>query len=285
MKLIRYGQPGAESPGIIDASGNIRGLSGVIQDIAADALLDESLDRLRSLDLAALPKVEGNPRLGPCVGDVGKFIGIGLNYTDHAAEAGMLLPDAPVLFMKATSSIAGANDPVKIPPGSSKTDWEVELGVIIGKPGIHIEESDAWKHIAGYCVVNDISERAYQLEGTGQWVKGKSYDGFGPIGPWLVTRDEVADPQALEMWLDVNGIRRQHGSTSAMVFGVMQLVAYTSRFMRLHTGDLIATGTPSGVGLGQSPPVFLEPGDRMELGIKGLGMQTQRVAAYGNSGD
>ena len=277
MKLIRYGAPGTERPGIVDSNNDIRDLSGVIHDVAGDALLDESLGKIRSLDLSVLPRIEGNPRYGPCVGSVGKFIGIGLNYSDHAAEAGMTPPQEPVLFMKATSSIAGANDPVRIPPGSGKTDWEVELGVVIGKPGIRIREPDAWKHIAGYCVVNDLSERAYQLEGTGQWVKGKSYDGFGPIGPWLVTRDEVRHPQALEMWLDVNGRPRQRGSTGAMIFDVMELVAYVSRFMRLHSGDIIATGTPSGVGLGHSPPVFLRAGDRMRLGVQGLGTQDQPV--------
>ncbi len=277
MKLIRYGSPGTERPGVIDSNNDLRDLSGVIPDVAGDALLDESLRRIGSLDLSALPRVEGEPRFGPCVGSVGKFIGIGLNYSDHAAEAGMAPPKEPVLFMKATSSISGANDPVRLPPGSGKTDWEVELGVVIGKPGIRIRESDALRHIAGYCVVNDISERAYQLEGAGQWVKGKSYDGFGPIGPWLVTRDEIRDPQRLEMWLDVNGRAKQRGSTGTMIFNVMELIAYTSRFMRLHAGDIIATGTPSGVGLGHSPPEFLRAGDRIQLGIRGLGTQVQQV--------
>ncbi len=279
MKLLRYGLPGQEKPGILGPDGEIRDLSGVILDLSGPSLLPESLAKLRQLDPASLPKVSGQPRIGPCVGSVGKFICIGLNYADHAAESGMAVPAEPVIFMKATSSIMGPNDDVVIPRGSKKSDWEVELGVVIGKPAKYVEQKDALSHIAGYCLVNDLSERAFQLEGTGQWVKGKSADTFGPIGPWLVTTDEVPDPQNLAMWLEVDGHRYQNGSTKTMVFGATYLVSYLSRFMSLQTGDVISTGTPPGVGLGQKPPVYLRPGNRIQLGIAGLGQQAQNVVA------
>jgi 2-keto-4-pentenoate hydratase/2-oxohepta-3-ene-1,7-dioic acid hydratase in catechol pathway len=243
-------------------------------------LSEESLARLSELDHAALPAVGGSPRLGPCVGRVGKFICIGLNYSDHAAESGMAVPAEPVVFMKATSALVGPNDDVMIPKGASKTDWEVELGVVIGKEAKYVEERDALAYVAGYCVVNDLSERAFQLEGTGQWVKGKSADTFGPIGPWLVTKDEIADPHALRLWLEVDGHRYQDGNTSRMVFGVAQLVSYLSRFMSLQAGDVISTGTPPGVGLGQKPPVYLRADNRMRLGVDGLGEQSQLVVPF-----
>jgi 2-keto-4-pentenoate hydratase/2-oxohepta-3-ene-1,7-dioic acid hydratase in catechol pathway len=277
MRLLRYGPPGEERPAVLDADGRIRDLSGVIPDLAGESLLPESLDRLRAIDPAGLPAVDGNPRTGPCVGRVGKFVCIGLNYADHAAESGAAVPAEPVVFMKATSAICGPNDDVVIPRGSEKTDWEVELGVVVGRPAKYVDEADALSYVAGYCVVNDLSERAFQLEGTGQWVKGKSADTFGPIGPWLVTADEVPDPQDLRMWLDVNGRRFQDGSTRTMVFGVARLVSYLSRFMSLQPGDVISTGTPPGVGMGRKPPVFLREGDRVSLGIDGLGRQDQRV--------
>jgi 2-keto-4-pentenoate hydratase/2-oxohepta-3-ene-1,7-dioic acid hydratase in catechol pathway len=279
MKLLRYGLPGQEKPGILSADGQIYDLSGVVPDLAGNSLLPESLQKLRNIDLSRLPLVQGRPRIGPCVGSVGKFICIGLNYSDHAKESGMALPAEPVIFMKATSSICGPNDDIVIPRGSKKTDWEVELGVVIGKPGKYIEEADALSHIAGYCVVNDISERAFQMEGTGQWVKGKSADTFGPIGPWLVTADEIPDPQNLEMRLEVDGHRYQNGSTRTMVFGVAYLISYVSRFMSLKSGDVISTGTPPGVGFGLKPPVYLRPGNRMQLSIAGLGQQNQVVVA------
>jgi 2-keto-4-pentenoate hydratase/2-oxohepta-3-ene-1,7-dioic acid hydratase in catechol pathway len=279
MKLLRYGSPGQEKPGILAADGGIRDLSGIISDLAGQSLLPESIEKLRNTDISRLPKVAGTPRIGPCVGSVGKFICIGLNYSDHAAESGMAVPVEPVVFMKATSSICGPDDGVVIPRGSKKTDWEVELGVVIGKPAKYVKEADALSHVAGYCVINDLSERAFQLEGTGQWVKGKSADTFGPIGPWLVTSDEVPDPQDLDMWLDVDGRRRQSGSTKTMVFGVAHLISYLSRFMSLRTGDVISTGTPPGVGHGQKPPVYLHPGNRIQLGINGLGQQNQEVTA------
>ena len=250
-----------------------------MSDIAGSALLPESIDRLRTLDLHALPRVPGNPRLGPCVGQVGKFVAIGLNYSDHAAESGMAVPAEPIVFMKATSCITGPCDDVVIPRGSLKTDWEVELGIVIGRPAKYVDEADAFAHIAGYCVVNDVSERAFQLEGTGQWVKGKSADSFGPIGPWLVTADEVPNWQNLSLWLEVNGHRHQNGSTSRMVFGVPHLVSYLSRFMSLQPGDVISTGTPPGVGHGMKPPVYLRRGDQVRLGVEGLGEQRQRVVA------
>ena len=279
MKLLSYGSPGQEKPGILSSNGEIRDLSGIIPDLAGQSLLPEALEKLRNTDISRLPKVAGQPRIGPCVGSVGKFVCIGLNYSDHAKEAGMAVPAEPVVFMKATSSICGPDDRVVIPRGSKKTDWEVELGVVIGKPGKYVDEAQALSHVAGYCVINDLSERAFQLEGTGQWVKGKSADTFGPIGPWLVTPDEVPDPQNLEMWLEVDGHRYQSGSTKTMVFGVAHLISYLSRFMSLRTGDVISTGTPPGVGHGQKPPVYLHPGNRIQLGIHGLGQQTQDVIA------
>jgi 2-keto-4-pentenoate hydratase/2-oxohepta-3-ene-1,7-dioic acid hydratase in catechol pathway len=281
MKLLRYGSPGQENPGALGADGNIHDLSGVITDLSGKFLLPECIAKLRNNDLSALPVVPGHPRIGPCVGSVGKFICIGLNYSDHAKEAGMPVPVEPVIFMKATSAICGPHDNIVIPRGSKKTDWEVELGIVIGKPGKYVEEPDALSHVAGYCVINDISERAFQTEGTGQWVKGKSADTFGPIGPWLVTSDEVPDPQDLEMWLEMDGHRYQSGSTKTMVFGVAHLISYVSRFMSLQSGDIISTGTPPGVGFGLKPPVYLRPGNRMRLGISGLGQQNQEVVADG----
>jgi len=275
MRFLRFGNPGQEKPGALDSEGRIRDLSSVVDDIAGAALLPESLDSLRRIDLHTLPLVDGTPRLGPCVGAVGKFLCIGLNYSDHAAESGMAVPAEPVLFMKATSAICGPDDDVIIPRGSQKTDWEVELGVVIGKEAKYVREEDALSHVAGYCVVNDLSERAFQLEGTGQWVKGKSADTFGPIGPWLVTADEIPDPQNLHIWLEVDGHRYQNGSTATMVFGVAHLVSYLSRFMSLQPGDIISTGTPPGVGLGQKPPVYLRAGNVITLGIENLGQQRQ----------
>jgi 2,4-didehydro-3-deoxy-L-rhamnonate hydrolase len=279
MKLLRYGVPGQERPAILASDGSIRDLSSVVPDLAGQWLLPESMEKLRKINVSTLPKVAGQPRLGPCVGGVGKFVCIGLNYSDHAAESGMAVPREPVVFMKATSAIVGPDDDVVIPRGAEKADWEVELGVVIGKPAKYVEQSDALSHVAGYCVINDLSERAFQLEGTGQWVKGKSADTFGPIGPWLVTTDEVPDPQNLDMWLEVDGHRYQNGSTKTMVFGVAYLISYLSRFMSLRTGDVISTGTPPGVGLGQKPPVYLRPGNRIRLGVNGLGEQNQKVVA------
>lgn len=279
MKLLRYGAPGAEKPGLLDQDGALRDLSGVISDVAGEALSDESLARLRDLDPATLPLVDGDPRLGPCVGQVGKFICIGLNYADHAAESGMALPEEPVIFFKATSAICGPNDDVEIPRTSVKSDWEVELGVVIGKHTKYVNKEDALDHVAGYCVVNDLSERDFQLHRSGQWVKGKSCDTFGPIGPWLVTRDEVADPQDLAMYLEVNGHRYQDGSTKTMHFDVATVISHLSQFMSLQPGDVISTGTPPGVGMGQTPETYLKPGDKMELGIAGLGVQKQNVVA------
>jgi 2-keto-4-pentenoate hydratase/2-oxohepta-3-ene-1,7-dioic acid hydratase in catechol pathway len=279
MKLLRYGPPGKEKPGILDAGGTIRDLTGIIPDLAGEALLPETLNRLRGIDPSTLPAVEGSPRLGPCVGRIGKVVAIGLNYADHAAESGMEVPPEPVVFMKATSAICGPNDAIEIPRGAEKVDWEVELGVVIGKPAKYVSEEDAMDHVAGYCIVNDVSERAFQIERSGQWVKGKSADTFAPIGPWLVTRDEVPDPQDLAMWLEVDGRRFQDGSTRTMVYGVRYLVSYLSGFMSLQPGDVIATGTPPGVGMGQKPPVYLKPGNRVRLGIEGLGTQEQMVIA------
>jgi 2-keto-4-pentenoate hydratase/2-oxohepta-3-ene-1,7-dioic acid hydratase in catechol pathway len=279
MKLLRFGQAGQEKPGLLDGNNQIRDLSGVVPDVAGQALLPDSLDRLRRLDPTTLPLVSGTPRIGPCVGQVGKFICVGLNYSDHAAESGMAVPKEPILFMKATSSIVGPDDDLVIPRGSQKTDWEVELGVVIGKTAKYVSEADALSHVAGYCVVHDVSERAFQLEGTGQWVKGKSADTFGPIGPWLVTADDVPNPGELELWLDVDGTRRQHGSTKTLIFGVQYLVSYISRFMSLQPGDIISTGTPPGVGHGQKPPVYLRAGNDVRLGVEGLGEQHQRVTA------
>ncbi len=279
MKLLRHGANGAEKPGLLDADGTIRDLSAHLDDIAGAALLPDALDRLAQIDPATLPAVDPATRIGACVGAVGKFICIGLNYADHAAEAGMQVPPEPVLFMKATSAICGPDDAVWIPRGSTKTDWEVELGIVIGKPAKYVGEAAAMDHVAGYCLINDVSERDFQIERAGQWVKGKSADHFGPTGPWLVTRDEIADPQNLKMWLDLNGERMQDGSTATMVYGVAHLVSYISQFMSLQPGDIISTGTPPGVGMGQKPPRYLRPGDRLALGIEGLGEQHQDVIA------
>ena len=279
MKLLRFGTAGSEKPGLLDKNGIIRDLSGLIDDIAGDALSDESLAKLRDIDPTTLPKVEATTRLGACVGQVGKFICIGLNYADHAAESGMELPEEPVIFFKATSAINGPNDDVIIPRTSEKTDWEVELGVVIGKHTKYVTKEDALDHVAGYCVVNDLSERDFQLHRSGQWVKGKSCDTFGPIGPWLVTRDEIADPQNLGMYLEVNGHRYQDGSTNTMHFDVATVVSHLSQFMSLQPGDVISTGTPPGVGMGQSPQTYLKAGDTMELSIEGLGTQKQLVVA------
>jgi 2-keto-4-pentenoate hydratase/2-oxohepta-3-ene-1,7-dioic acid hydratase in catechol pathway len=275
MKLLRYGADGAERPGLLDPEGRIRDLSGVVGDIGGATLSEAGLDRLRGLRAADLPVVDPGVRLGPCVGGVGKFICIGLNYSDHAAESGLEVPPEPVMFMKATSAICGPNDPVMIPRGSEKTDWEVELAVVIGTRAKYVSEADALSHVAGYCVVNDVSERAFQNERAGQWTKGKSADHFGPIGPWLVTRDEVPDPQDLAMWLRVNGATMQSGGTATMVYGVAHLVSYLSAFMALEPGDVISTGTPPGVGMGRKPPTYLKAGDTIELGIEGLGEQRQ----------
>lgn len=277
MKLLRYGPPGGEKPGLLDTDGNVRDLSGHVADISGDVLLPNSLARLKALDVTSLPRVGGNPRLGPCVGGTRKFICIGLNYSDHAAETGAAIPPEPIVFMKATSAIVGPNDAIEIPRNALKTDWEVELGVVIGKTAKYVSESDAMDHVAGYCVINDVSERAFQAERQGQWTKGKSADTFGPTGPWLVTSDEVHNPQALPMWLEVNGHRYQNGNTATMIYGVRYLVAYLSQFMSLQPGDIISTGTPPGVGLGQKPPVYLKPGDVVTLGIEGLGQQRQNV--------
>jgi 2-keto-4-pentenoate hydratase/2-oxohepta-3-ene-1,7-dioic acid hydratase in catechol pathway len=279
MKLLRYGQSGKEKPGLLDGSGQIRDLSAVIPDLAGDALTSDSLKRVGALDPSSLPLVSGKHRIGPCVGRVGKFICIGLNYSDHAAESGMKVPAEPVVFMKATSAVCGPDDNVIIPRNSVKTDWEVELGVVIGTEARYVSESAALDHVAGYCVVNDLSERTFQLEGTGQWVKGKSADTFGPIGPWLVTKDEVPDPQNLSMWLKINGHQFQNGTTKTMVFGVAFVISYLTRFMSLQPGDVISTGTPPGVGMGQKPPKFLQPGDKIQLGVQGLGEQNQTVIA------
>ncbi len=276
MKLLRYGPPGQEKPGLLDAAGGIRDVSAHIPDLAGDALGPDALAQLAKLDPETLPRVTAD-RIGPCVGRVGKFICIGLNYSDHAAESGMDVPPEPVIFAKATSAICGPDDDIEIPRGSNATDWEVELGVVIGTTAKYVPEAQAMDHVAGFCVVNDISERDFQNKRSGQWTKGKSADTFGPIGPWLVTRDAVADPQALTMYLDVNGTRMQEGTTATMVYPVAHLVSYLSHFMRLEPGDIISTGTPPGVGMGKKPaPIYLKPGDRMELGIAGLGVQRQR---------
>ncbi|QUG75302.1 ureidoglycolate lyase [Erwinia sp. E602] len=275
MKLLRYGQPGAEQPGILDNQGHIRALPADFADISGEVLLPDSLNKLRQLDVNALPRVEGNPRIGPCVGQVGKFVCIGLNYADHAAETGAEIPQEPVVFNKWTSAICGPNDNVEIPRGSQKTDWEVELGVVIGLGGRYISEAQAMEHVAGYCVINDVSEREYQIERGGTWDKGKGCDTFGPLGPWLVTADEIPDPQNLSMWLEVDGRRYQNGSTRTMIFTIPQIISYLSRFMSLQPGDVISTGTPPGVGLGQKPPVYLRAGQVMRLGIEGLGEQRQ----------
>jgi 2-keto-4-pentenoate hydratase/2-oxohepta-3-ene-1,7-dioic acid hydratase in catechol pathway len=280
MKLLRYGDVGNERPGLIDSLGRLRDLSAVISDVAGDALLPAQQARLRQLDVTQLPEVKGRPRLGPCVGRVGKFICIGLNYSDHAAESGMAVPPEPVVFFKATSAICGPHDHLILPRGSEKTDWEVELGVVIGKPAKYVREEQALEHVAGYCVVHDVSERAFQLERAGQWVKGKSCDSFGPIGPWLVTPDEISDPQNLHLWLEVDGHRYQDGNTSTMIYGVSYLISYLSQFFSLQPGDVISTGTPPGVGMGQKPdPIYLRPGQVVHLSIDGLGDQSHHTVA------
>ncbi|MFU0759132.1 fumarylacetoacetate hydrolase family protein [Serratia marcescens] len=278
MKLLRYGEPGQERPGMLDAQGRLRDLSQHIADVGGAALLPASLAKLRALDSAALPLVEGQARLGACVGGIGKFICIGLNYADHAAETGAAIPEEPVVFNKWTSAVVGPYDRVEIPRGSQKTDWEVELGVVIGLGGRYISETDAMSHVAGYCVINDVSEREYQIERGGTWDKGKGCDTFGPIGPWLVTADEIADPHSLNLWLEVDGKRYQDGNTSTMIFRIPQIVSYLSRFMSLQPGDVISTGTPPGVGMGQKPqPIYLRAGQTMRLGIEGLGEQRQQT--------
>ncbi|MEI2415321.1 fumarylacetoacetate hydrolase family protein [Orrella sp. JC864] len=278
MKLLRYGPAGQEKPGILDAQGVIRDLSGIVHDIDGKLLASQQYETLKTLDLQGLPAVDASVRLGPCVGSIGKFVCIGLNYADHAAESGLPVPAEPVVFNKWQSAVVGAYDDVKIPRGSTKTDWEVELGVVIGRQASYIEEDQAMDYVAGYCVVNDVSEREYQIERGGTWDKGKGCDTFGPTGPWLVTRDEIADPHNLRLWLEVDGKRYQDGSTSTMIFRVPQIVAYLSRFMTLYPGDVISTGTPPGVGMGQKPePVYLKAGQVMRLGIDGLGEQRQRV--------
>jgi 2-keto-4-pentenoate hydratase/2-oxohepta-3-ene-1,7-dioic acid hydratase in catechol pathway len=275
MKLLSHGPRGSEKPGILHSDGTIRDLSGVVSDIAGDVLSDAGLADLRNLDLSSMPLVSKETRLGTCVAGTGKFICIGLNYADHAAESGLNVPPEPVIFMKATSAICGPTDPIIIPRTSTKTDWEVELGVIIGTRAKYVSESNALNHVAGYAVINDVSERAFQTERSGQWTKGKSCDNFGQTGPWLVTRDEVPDPQNLAVWLTVNGDPMQNGSTKTMVYGVAHIVSYLSQFMTLYPGDIISTGTPPGVGMGKKPPHYLKPGDVVELGIAGLGQQRQ----------
>ncbi len=279
MKLLRHGEKGNERPGMLAADGTIRDLAGVVADIAGTALQPGGLERLAALAPGTLPLVDPATRIGPCVGKVGKVIGIGLNYADHAAESGMPVPDEPILFGKAASSLSGPNDDVIIPRGSDRLDWEVELAIVIGAPGVYIDKDRALDHVAGYCICNDVSERSFQTQRSGQWIKGKSADTFGPLGPWLVTRDEIPDPQVLKMWLTVNGETMQVGSTRTMVFGVAHLVSYVSQFMSLQSGDVITTGTPPGVGMGKTPPRYLQAGDVMELGIEGLGRQRQTVVA------
>ena len=282
MKLLRVGAKGAEKPAILAADGTIRDLSGVVSDIGGAAISPEGLDRIRATDIASLPVLDDKQRIGPCVANVGKFICIGLNYADHAAETGAKIPEEPIIFMKATSAIIGPNDDVVIPRNAIKPDWEVELAVVIGKEARYVEEAEAMDYVAGYCVCNDVSERHFQTERGGTWDKGKGADTFGPIGPWLVTRDEIADPQNLKMWLEVDGKRYQDGSTRTMIFGVANVVSYVSQFMSLQPGDIITTGTPPGVGMGIKPePVWLKPGNVMRLGIEGLGEQTQNVRVYG----
>jgi 2,4-diketo-3-deoxy-L-fuconate hydrolase len=284
MKLLRYGAPDAEKPGLLDADGRVRDLSAVVPDIAGRTLLPEGLAALRNLDVASLPVVDGVPqqdlRLGPCVGGIGKFICIGLNYADHAKEAGMPIPPEPIIFNKWTSAICGPNDPIQIPRDSVRTDWEVELGVVIGKPGVYIDEASAMDHVAGFCVINDVSEREFQLDRAGTWDKGKGCDTFGPTGPWLVTPDELEDLDDLGMWLDVDGHRMQSGTTATLIFKIPQLIAYCSRFMSLQSGDVISTGTPPGVGMGQKPPQYLKGGEVVTLGISGLGQQASKILPY-----
>jgi 2-keto-4-pentenoate hydratase/2-oxohepta-3-ene-1,7-dioic acid hydratase in catechol pathway len=277
MKLARYGAPGAEKPALVDADGNLRDLSAHVADITGATLDDATLARLKALDPAGLPKVGGNPRLGPCVGNIGKFLCIGLNYTDHAEETGNPIPEHPILFIKANSAISGPNDPISMPRGSTSTDWEVELGIVIGKTCKYVSVEDALDHVAGYCVINDVSERHFQTKLSGQWTKGKSCDTFGPIGPWVVTKDEVGDVQNLDMWCDVNGKRMQKGNTRTMIFGVAECVSHLSQLMTLNPGDVISTGTPPGVGMGMKPPTYLKKGDEVTLFIEKLGKQTQEV--------
>ena len=280
MKLLRFGSPGKEKPGLLDDSGTIRDLSGLVDDISEENLLPENMEKLRNTDTSSLPEVNDEPRLGPCIGKIGKFICIGLNYSDHAEETGGTVPPEPIIFAKFNSAICGPNDDVVIPRNSTKTDWEVELGVVIGKPAKYVDQENALDHVAGYCVINDVSEREFQIKRSGQWVKGKSCDTFGPTGPWLVTPDEVGDPQDLDLWLEVDGKRFQDGNTKTMVYGVEYLIHYLSQFFSLNTGDVISTGTPPGVGMGQKPdPIYLRPGQTMRLGIENLGIQTQHVVA------
>jgi 2-keto-4-pentenoate hydratase/2-oxohepta-3-ene-1,7-dioic acid hydratase in catechol pathway len=280
MKLLRYGAPGREKPGLLDSDGKIRDLSEIIPDVAGEALSPAALHQLRWIDPSGLPAIDWESRLGPCVGRVGKFICVGLNYADHARESGNRVPTEPVIFMKPTSAITGPNDGIVIPRGAEKVDWEVELGVVIGSLAKYVPQNEALMHVAGYCVINDVSERAFQLEGTGQWVKGKGADTFGPIGPWMVTADEVPDPQDLHLWLEIDRHRYQNSTTALMVFGVAYLVSYVSRFMSLHPGDIISTGTPSGIGMGQQPPIYLRPGNEVRLGIDGLGEQRHSALAH-----
>jgi len=283
MKLVRYGRVGKEKPGLIDAAGKLRDLSSIVADIGPEQLSDKSLAKLAKIKPEKLPLVRGTPRRGVPIAQVGKFIAIGLNYSDHAKEAGMPIPKEPIIFMKATTCLSGADDPVMLPRGSKKTDWEVELGVVIGTKAQSVSEKDALQYVAGYCVVNDVSEREFQLERGSQWDKGKGCDTFGPVGPWLVTRDEIANPQRLDLWLDVNGERMQSGNTKTMVFSVAKIVSYASRFMTLMPGDIICTGTPPGVGMGMKPQRFLKRGDRLSLGITGLGEQQQEIIGYQNN--
>ncbi len=280
MKLVRYGKPGKEKPGLIDAEGRLRDLGAAVSDIGPDQLGDAALARLQKLKTETLPLVKGSPRMGCPVAGIGKFIAIGLNYADHAAEAGMPIPAEPIVFMKATSCIQGADDPIMLPKGSKKSDWEVELGVVIGRRARHVSQKEALAHVAGYCIVNDVSERAFQIERGGTWDKGKGCDTFGPIGPWLVTRDEIANPQRLDLWLDLNGRRMQTGNTRTMIFSVAKVISYVSQFMTLRPGDVITTGTPPGVGMGMKPPVFLKKGDVLTLGVQGLGTQRQQVVPF-----
>jgi 2,4-didehydro-3-deoxy-L-rhamnonate hydrolase len=277
MKLLRYGPKGKEKPGILDRHGNIRSLAKIVKDIDGEAISSASLAKLKKVNVDKLPRVPGKPRIGACIANPQKFVAIGLNYADHAAESGLKVPPEPVVFTKHVSCLSGPNDTVTIPPKSQKSDWEVELGVIIGRKAKNIKEADSMKHVAGYCVVNDLSEREFQIERSGQWTKGKCYDTFGPVGPWLVTKDEVKDPQDLHLWLELNGKRVQDGSTKTMVYGVQFLVAYLSQFFTLLPGDIITTGTPPGVGMGMKPPQYLKPGDKMMIGIEGLGVQRQKV--------
>ena len=277
MKLLRYGEVGAEKPGMLDEQGDIRDLSTIVSDISPAIIDAGDLDGLKSVDPTSLPRVEGNPRLGPCVGQIGKFVCIGLNYSDHAKETGMPIPTEPIVFMKTTSSISGPDDDIELIRGSVKTDWEVELGIVVGKHTKYVSEENALDHVAGYCVVNDVSERQWQLEQGGQWIKGKSGDTYGPIGPWFVTRDEIPDPQNLDLWLEVNDKRHQDGNTRTMIFPVSTIISYLSQCMSLQPGDVIATGTPPGVGQGMKPPVYLRDGDRLRLGVEGLGIQQQTV--------